>query len=147
MNYWILKIKYIWKKNFFEKRNAFTPLGIEPRTFRLSVECSIIWAKEIPYNFSHRIYLRLFGYGYIMEYLLFSFRIKLTSFKTGWNFQYIWKKNCEQRNASTPLGIEPRAFRLSVECSIIWVPLSWWVIHSSNGRHNRLKWFGKISKI
>ena len=26
---------------------------------------------------------------------------------------------CEKRNASTPLGIEPRTFRLPVECSII----------------------------
>ena len=28
----------------------------------------------------------------------------------------------------------------------IWGRLSWWVIHSSNYRHNRLKWFGKIWK-
>ena len=26
------------------------------------------------------------------------------------------------------------------------VRLSWWVIHSSNYRHNRLKWFGKICR-
>ena len=44
---------------FCEKRNASTPLGIEPRTFRLPVECSIIWATEVPHNFPHRIYLRL----------------------------------------------------------------------------------------
>ena len=44
---------------FCEKRNASTPLGIEPRTFRLPVECSIIWATVVPHNFSHRIYLRL----------------------------------------------------------------------------------------
>ena len=47
------------EKNFCcEKRNASTPLGIEPRTFRFPVECSIIWATEVPQNFSHRIYLR-----------------------------------------------------------------------------------------
>ena len=39
--------------NFCEKRNAFTPLGIEPWTFRLPVESSIIWATEVPQNFSH----------------------------------------------------------------------------------------------
>ena len=38
-----IRIHEMYLKNFFcEKRNAFTPLGIEPRTFRLSVECSII---------------------------------------------------------------------------------------------------------
>ena len=42
-----------------EKGNASTPLGIEPRTFRLPVECSIIWATEVPHNFSQRIYIRL----------------------------------------------------------------------------------------
>ena len=31
-------------KNFCEKRNASTPLGIEPRTFQLPVGCSIMWA-------------------------------------------------------------------------------------------------------
>ena len=60
----------IWhyiEKNFCEKRNSSTLLGIEPRTFHLPVECSIVWATEVPHNFSHRIYLRLFGYGYIMN--------------------------------------------------------------------------------
>ena len=105
-----------FEKIFCGKRNASTSLGIEPRTFRLPVECSIIWATEIPHNFFHRIYLRHFGYGYIMNYLLmfpnyFSWLrrslkkcithytiptlstcdLELTSFKTRWNFQYVWK--------------------------------------------------------
>ena len=50
---------YITEEIFCEKRNASTPLGIEPRTFRLPVECSVIGATEVPQNFSHRIYLRL----------------------------------------------------------------------------------------
>ena len=58
------------EKIFFKKRNASTPLGIEPRTFWLPVECSIISATEVSHNFSHRIYFRLFGYGYIINYLL-----------------------------------------------------------------------------
>ena len=59
-----------FEKIFYQKRNASTSLGIDPKTFRLPVECSVIWAKKVPHNFSRRIYLRLFGYGYIMNYLL-----------------------------------------------------------------------------
>ena len=67
----IYYIKFnVYLNNFFcEKRNVSTPLGIEPRTFRLLVECSIIWATEVPQNFFHRIYLRQFGHGYIMNYI------------------------------------------------------------------------------
>ena len=50
-----------------EKRNALTPLSIVPRTLRLPVEYFIIWAIDVPHNISHRIYLRLFGYGHIMN--------------------------------------------------------------------------------
>ena len=41
-----------------------------PGPFRLPVECSIIRATVVSQNFLDRIYLRLFGYGYIMNYLL-----------------------------------------------------------------------------
>ena len=34
--------RHFVEKFLCEKRNAFTPLGIEPRTFRLPVECSIV---------------------------------------------------------------------------------------------------------
>ena len=48
--------------------------------------------------------------------------LELTSYKTRWNFQYIFEKFlCEKKNAFTPLGVEPRTFRLPVECSIICV--------------------------
>ena len=40
---------------FCEKRNASTPLGIEPRSFRLPVECSVIWATEVPQLFSQKL--------------------------------------------------------------------------------------------
>ena len=41
---------------FCEKRNASTPLGIEPRTFRLPGECPIIWASEVPQLFSQNLF-------------------------------------------------------------------------------------------
>ena len=53
-------------------------------------------------------------------------------------WKYFEKFFCEKRNASTPLGIEPWTFWLPVECFIIW---------AKEVRHDRLKWFGKISKI
>ena len=62
----------LFLKNFLWKRNASTPLGIEPRTFRLPVECSIIWITEVPHSFSHKIYSRQFGYGYTISWTIYK---------------------------------------------------------------------------
>ena len=46
---------HVFEEIFSEKRNASTPLGIEPRSFRLPVECSVIWATEVPQLFSENL--------------------------------------------------------------------------------------------
>ena len=84
----IYQIYYLKFFFFCEKRNASTALGIEPSTFRLRIECSIIWATEVLQNFSHRIYLRHFGHGYIMNYIqIFPNHLSRLKKKVLWNLR------------------------------------------------------------
>ena len=41
-----MEFSIYFEKNSCEKRNASIRLGIDPRTFRLPIECFIIWATE-----------------------------------------------------------------------------------------------------
>ena len=64
---------------------------------------------------------------------------------SNWNrFFKIYWKCCLVLN-DVKLFLNHRLIRSRVKWNR--VPLSRWMIDSSNDRHNRLKWFGKISKI
>ena len=60
------------------------------------------------YAYLSRLYYKTF---HRLKYYFYAFREYYNS-----NFNKIF---CEERNAFTSLGIEPRTFQLPVECSII----------------------------
>ena len=51
------------------KKERFHSTGYQAQDLSMPVDCSNHWATEFPHNFSHRLYLSLFGYEYIMNYL------------------------------------------------------------------------------